>query len=132
MTPAKILASRSPVAEAGHHAITQPGPAHLIRAVQRFIQRLGNQFGAAITYFLVLAIVPIAMFTFAGLGFVLDVLRPDLVPVITEQIEAFSPGNSAMTDQLEGFLNDWQAVGIFGILAGLYTGQGFIGNLGAA
>jgi inner membrane protein YhjD len=26
----------------------------------------------------------------------------------------------------------WQAVGIIGILTGLYTGQGFIGNLGAA
>ncbi|WP_137824104.1 YhjD/YihY/BrkB family envelope integrity protein [Brevibacterium sp. XM4083] len=132
MTPAKILASRSPMAEAGHQAINQPGPAHLVRAVQRFITRLGNQFGAAITYFLVLAVIPIAMFTFAGLGFVLDVVRPDLVPVITQQIEDFSPGNSTLTDQLEGFLNDWQAVGIFGILAGLYTGQGFIGNLGAA
>lgn len=132
MTPAKVLASRNTVAEVGHHAITQPGPAHLMRAVKRFGERLGNQFGAAITYFLVLAVMPIAMFTFAALGFVLDVLRPDLVPVITDQIEAYVGGNSSLTEQLESFLTSWQSVGIIAILAALYTGQGFIGNLGAA
>lgn len=130
--PAKVLASRNTVAEVGHHAISQPGPAHLMRAVKRFGARLGNQFGAAITYFLVLAIMPIAMFSFAGLGFVLDVVRPDLMSVVTDQIETFTSGNSSLTDQLESFLTDWQAVGIIGILTGLYTGQGFIGNLGAA
>lgn len=132
MTPAKVLASRNTVAEVGHHAITQPGPAHLMRAVKRFGERLGNQFGAAITYFLVLAVMPIAMFTFAALGFVLDVLRPDLVPVITDQIETYVGGNSSLTEQLESFLTSWQSVGIIAILAALYTGQGFIGNLGAA
>lgn len=132
MTPAKVLASRNTVAEVGHNAITQPGPAHLMRAVKRFGERLGNQFGAAITYFLVLAVMPIAMFTFAALGFVLDVLRPDLVPVITDQIETYVGGNSSLTEQLESFLTSWQSVGIIAILAALYTGQGFIGNLGAA
>ena len=132
MAPAKVLASRNTVAEAGHNAITKPGPAHLMRAVKRFGERLGNQFGAAITYFLVLAVMPIAMFTFASLGFVLDVLRPDLVPVITDQIETQLGGNSSLTDQLEQFLTSWQSVGIIAILAALYTGQGFIGNLGAA
>ncbi|MGO2861954.1 MAG: YhjD/YihY/BrkB family envelope integrity protein [Brevibacterium sp.] len=132
MTPAKVLASRNTVAEVGHHAVTQPGPAHLMRAVKRFGERLGNQFGAAITYFLVLAVMPIAMFTFAALGFVLDVLRPDLVPVITDQIETYVGGNSSLTEQLESFLTSWQSVGIIAILAALYTGQGFIGNLGAA
>lgn len=132
MAPAKVLASRNTVAEVGHNAITQPGPAHLMRAVKRFGQRLGNQFGAAITYFLVLAIMPIAMFSFAGLGFVLDVLRPDLMPVFIEQIEKVTAGNATMAETLESFLTGWKSVGIIGILAGLYTGQGFIGNLGAA
>ncbi|GAA1866630.1 YhjD/YihY/BrkB family envelope integrity protein [Brevibacterium marinum] len=132
MAPAKVLASRNTVAEVGHSAITQPGPAHLMRAVKRFGERLGNQFGAAITYFLVLAVMPIAMFTFASLGFVLDVLKPELLPVVVDQIETQVGGNSSLTEQLESFLTSWQSVGIIAILAALYTGQGFIGNLGAA
>lgn len=132
MAPAKVLASRNTVAEVGHNAISQPGPAHLMRAVKRFGERLGNQFGAAITYFLVLAVMPIAMFTFASLGFVLDVAKPELLPVVVEQIEKQVGGNSSLTDQLESFLTSWQSVGIIAILSALYTGQGFIGNLGAA
>ncbi|MGC3021602.1 YhjD/YihY/BrkB family envelope integrity protein [Brevibacterium sp. FAM 24630] len=132
MAPAKVLASRNNVAEAGHKAVNRPGPAHLMRAVQRFGQRLGNQFGAAITYFLVLAVMPIAMVSLAGLGFVLDIARPDLLSQVTEQIETFAAGNSSLAEQLESYLLQWQAVGIIGIITGLYTGQGFIGNLGAA
>lgn len=132
MAAVKILASRSSVAEASHQAISSPGPAHLIRCIQRFNLRLGNQFAAAMTYFLVLAIVPIAMFTFAGLGFVLDVVRPDLVPLISEELDRIAPGNTQLTDQLDSFLNNWQGVGIFGIVAGLFTGQGFVGNLRSA
>ncbi|WP_181273408.1 YhjD/YihY/BrkB family envelope integrity protein [Brevibacterium oceani] len=132
MAPAKVLASRNNVAEAGHNAVNRPGPAHLMRAVQRFGQRLGNQFGAAITYFLVLAVMPIAMVSLASIGFVLDVARPDLLSMATEQIESFTAGNSSLTEQLESYLLDWQGVGIIGIITGLYTGQGFIGNLGAA
>ncbi|MDN6122655.1 MAG: YihY/virulence factor BrkB family protein [Brevibacterium sp.] len=132
MAPAKVLASRNTVVEVGHNAISQPGPAHLMRAVKRFGARLGKQFGAAITYFLVLAVMPIAMFTFASLGFVLDVVRPDLLPVVVEQIESNIGGNSSLTEQLEEFLTSWQSVGIIAILSALYTGQGFIGNLGAA
>ncbi|MDN5806758.1 MAG: YihY/virulence factor BrkB family protein [Brevibacterium sp.] len=132
MAPAKVLASRNTVVEVGHNAISQPGPAHLMRAVKRFGERLGKQFGAAITYFLVLAVMPIAMFTFASLGFVLDVVRPDLLPVVVEQIESNIGGNSSLTEQLEEFLTSWQSVGIIAILSALYTGQGFIGNLGAA
>jgi membrane protein len=57
---------------------TKPSVAHLLRAVERFYNRLGDQFGAAITYFSVLALIPILLFAFAVLGFVLTVLRPDL------------------------------------------------------
>src|SRR5699024_5065654 len=103
-----------------------------MRAVTRFGQRLGNQFGAAITYFLVLAVMPIAMVSLACLGFVLDVARPDLLPMATEQIKAFTAGNSSLTTQLESYHLERQAGGILGIHAGIDTGQGFIGNLGAA
>ena len=44
----------------------QPVIAHLIRATERFNDRLGNQFGAAITYFSFLSMIPILMVSFAA------------------------------------------------------------------
>lgn len=38
-----------------------PVIAHLLRAAERFNDRLGNQFGAAITYFSFLSMIPILM-----------------------------------------------------------------------
>lgn len=46
-----------------------PAVAHLIRAVDRFNDRMGSQFGAAITYFSFLSLIPILMVSFAGVGF---------------------------------------------------------------
>ncbi|VTP82303.1 Inner membrane protein yhjD [Leclercia adecarboxylata] len=43
----------------------QPMIAHLLRATERFNDRLGNQFGAAITYFSFLSMIPILMLSFA-------------------------------------------------------------------
>ena len=43
----------------------KPWVAHLLRAVERFNNRLGTQFAAAITYFSVLALVPIMLFAFS-------------------------------------------------------------------
>ncbi len=48
-----------------------PVIAHLLRAAERFNDRLGNQFGAAITYFSFLSMIPILMVSFAAAGFVL-------------------------------------------------------------
>jgi membrane protein len=45
--------------------------AHLLRAAERFNDRMGNQFGAAITYFSFLSMIPILMVSFAAAGFVL-------------------------------------------------------------
>lgn len=49
----------------------RPSMAHLLRAAERFNDRLGNQFGAAITYFSFLSLIPILMVSFAAVGFVL-------------------------------------------------------------
>ncbi len=51
--------------------------AHLIRATERFNDRLGNQFGAAITYFSFLSMIPIMMVSFCRGGF-----YPRLAPLI--------------------------------------------------
>ena len=64
-----------------------PWVAHLLRAIDRFSSRLGNQFAAAITYFSVLAIVPVLMIAFSILGLTIEVLRPDLAETLLEAIE---------------------------------------------
>ena len=56
----------------------RPMIAHLLRAAERFNDRLGNQFGAAITYFSFLSMIPILMLSFAAAGFVL-VSHPTLL-----------------------------------------------------
>jgi membrane protein len=112
----------------------KPWVAHLLRAVERFNNRLGSQFGAAITYFSILALVPILLFGFAVLGFVLTVLRPDL---INEIVNVFSEalGNldqatrQKLIDQVSDALSNWRGVGIVALLAAIYSGAGWMGNL---
>ena len=78
---------------------SKPWVAHLLRAVERFTNRLGSQFGAAITYFSILALVPILLFAFAVLGFVLTVLRPDLIDDVVDVFAGLlgsrGPGDAA-------------------------------------
>ncbi|NLT28998.1 MAG: ribonuclease BN [Propionibacterium sp.] len=116
---------------------TNPIIAHLLRAAQRFTTRLGNQFGAAITYFSVLAMVPILMFAFAATGFVLTELRPELLDEVKGQLDsALSGAPDDMAGQVSGlvdsFLTNWRAVGIVGILSAMYSGAGWAGNLKSA
>lgn len=62
-----------------------PVIAHLLRAAERFNDRLGNQFGAAITYFSFLSMIPILMVSFAAAGFVLA-RHPTLLQDIFDKI----------------------------------------------
>lgn len=112
----------------------KPWVAHLLRAVERFLARLGIEFGAGITYFSVLALVPILLFAFASLGFFLTVLRPDLVDDIVNTFAA-SIGSLDETTRknLVGFvsetLGNWRGAGIVGLLVAIYTGAGWINAL---
>lgn len=115
----------------------KPRIAHLLRSGQRFNSRLGNQFGAAITYFSVLAMVPILMFAFAALGFVLTVLRPDLLAqftqLITDQLQGVPTGvKDQLTQRIQDWLSNWQGVGIVGLLSAMYAGAGWVANLKSA
>src|SRR5699024_6334161 len=70
----------------------------------------------------------ILMFAFSALGFFLEVVRPDLMEVVSEQIS--QTGDSAdIAQMLQQFLSGWRGVGIVAILSALYTAQGFMGNL---
>ncbi|QGN32763.1 YhjD/YihY/BrkB family envelope integrity protein [Microlunatus sp. Gsoil 973] len=113
---------------------SRPAIAHVLRANQRFGDRLGNQFGAAITYFSVLAVVPIIMFAFSILGFILVVVAPDLRRELLDQISAALSGlDKGTTDSIisviKNALEHFKAIGIVGLLSALYSGAGWIGNL---
>ncbi len=62
-----------------------PAIAHIIRATDRFNDRLGSQFGAAITYFSFLSLIPILMVSFVMVGFVLA-SNPDLLAELINKI----------------------------------------------
>jgi membrane protein len=115
--------------------ITQrPAIAHLLRANKRFSDRLGNQFGAAITYFSVLAMVPIIMFAFSVTGFVLVVVSPQLLDNVMAQVNSALEGmdkgtQDSLRQLIEGFLKNYAAVGIVGLLTAIYSGAGWMGNL---
>ena len=104
---------------------------HLLRAVNRFTSRLGNQFAAAITYFSVLAIVPVLMLAFSILGLTIEVLRPDLAQVLVHAVEKqLASGTTATTaNKLVDMLKSWPTVGIVALLGAGYAGTGWVGNI---
>ncbi|SDT46936.1 YhjD/YihY/BrkB family envelope integrity protein [Microlunatus soli] len=113
---------------------SRPVIAHLLRANTRFGERLGNQFGAAITYFSVLAIVPIIMFAFSVLGFILVVAMPQLMDEtlgkINEALGSMDAGTrKSISGVIENALKNYAAIGIVGALSALYSGAGWMGNL---
>lgn len=115
--------------------ITQrPVVAHLLRAFKRFGTRLGNQFGAAITYFSILAIVPIVMFAFSVLGFILVVVDPSAMEQLMDQIRSATAGmdhdtREKLVDTIGDSMRHWAAIGIVGLLSAMYSGAGWMGNL---
>jgi len=103
---------------------------HLVRAGARYTERHGKDYGAAVTYFSVLSLVPITMIVFAAAGFVLGA-RPGAVDRLKNEITAAWPG--ALGDTLNSVINQAissaATVGLFGLLAALYSGIGWMTNL---
>lgn len=110
---------------------TVPSVAHLIRAGERFNDRMGNQFGAAITYFSFLSLIPILMVSFAAVGFVLA-SNPDLLTeLINRIVNSISDPNLANTlkNTVNTAIQQRTTVGITGLLIALYSGVSWMGNL---
>ncbi|MEH2922296.1 inner membrane protein YhjD [Samsonia erythrinae] len=108
-----------------------PSVAHLIRAGERFNDRMGNQFGAAITYFSFLSLIPILMVSFAAVGFVLA-SNPDLLTgLINRIVNSISDPNLANTlkNTVNTAVQQRTTVGITGLLIALYSGVSWMGNL---
>lgn len=109
----------------------RPMIAHLLRAVERFNDRLGNQFGAAITYFSFLSMIPILMLSFAAAGFVL-VSHPTLLQDIFSKILQ-NVSDPTLASTLKSTINtavqQRTTVGIVGLFVALYSGINWMGNL---
>ncbi|MGK2946169.1 MAG: inner membrane protein YhjD [Candidatus Malihini olakiniferum] len=110
---------------------TIPSVAHLLRASERFNERMGNQFGAAITYFSFLSLIPILMVSFAAVGFVLA-SNPDMLTQLIDRIvNSISDPNLALTlkNTVKTAVEQRTTVGVTGLLIALYSGISWMGNL---
>ena len=108
-----------------------PTVAHFIRAGERFSDRLGSQFGAAITYFSFLSLIPILMVSFAGVGFVLASNQDLLTELINKLVNSISDPTLATTlkNTVTTAVQQRTTVGITGLLVALYSGISWMGNL---
>ncbi len=116
-------------------AARSPIPAHLWRAYSRYMNRLGNQFAGGITYYSILAVVPILMFGFSSLGWTLTVFRPEWLSqiknVLNSQLASPAAGDQ-VAQWIDKYLNDWRAIGLFGVVSALWAGSGWMGSLKGA
>jgi membrane protein len=112
----------------------RPWAAHLVRTFERFNSRMGAQFGAAITYFSILGVIPVLMLGFSIAGFVLTISRPDLLdPLATAIADALGSADPETRDNIlsviENALRTFTAIGIVGVVSALYSGAGWMANL---
>ncbi|MDV5354712.1 inner membrane protein YhjD [Kosakonia sp. SMBL-WEM22] len=109
----------------------KPLVAHLIRAAERFNDRMGNQFGAAITYFSFLSMIPIMMVSFATAGFILASHPTLLQDIFNKILQSVSDPTMASTlkNTLHIAVEQRTTVGIVGFAIALYSGVNWMGNL---
>ena len=110
----------------------KPWIAHLIRMNDRFSERLGGQFTAAITYFTFLSLVPLLMLGFSAAGFVLA-NQPELLDKVKEQVTALFEGSGSIGDSLNAVIDNAISarfsVGIVAIVVALISGIGWMTNV---
>ncbi|MFC0439192.1 inner membrane protein YhjD [Kutzneria buriramensis] len=103
---------------------------HLVRAGTRYTERYGDHYAAAITYYSVLSLIPLLMLGFSIAGFVLAG-NMDLLGQLRAGIATAVPG--ALGDQvntiIDKLIDSRGSVGVFGLLAALYSGLGWMTSL---
>ncbi|NRN27666.1 inner membrane protein YhjD [Photorhabdus heterorhabditis] len=115
----------------GNYIRNIPVVAHFIRATLRFHDRMGNQFGAAITYFSFLSLIPILMLSFAIAGFILA-SNPDLLAKLINGIaNSISDPTLANTlkNSVDTAIKQRTTVGLTGLAIALYSGVNWVSNL---
>ncbi|MFT3663158.1 MAG: YhjD/YihY/BrkB family envelope integrity protein [Gordonia sp. (in: high G+C Gram-positive bacteria)] len=100
-----------------------PWLAHILDTVERYEQRRGNAYAAAISFTLILSLVPMLMVTFAAAGFVLA-SRPELVEQMIDAVVSAMPGQLGKTVSgiIESAIASRATVGVVGLLSAAYTG----------
>lgn len=108
-----------------------PVIAHLLRTVERFNDRMGNQFGAAITYFSFLSLIPMLMVSFAAGGYILAEHPTLLEDIFAKILSNVSDPTLAATLQntISIAIKQRTTVGLVGLLIALYSGINWMGNL---
>ncbi|WP_284742321.1 YhjD/YihY/BrkB family envelope integrity protein [Amycolatopsis sp. RTGN1] len=106
---------------------------HVFRAAKSFSEHYGTYYAAAITYFSVLALVPVVMVAFAVAAFVLAGNHAVMERLMTE-IRAQMPGafGDTVGDLVRGAVDARGTVGAIGLLVGLGAGVGWMTHLRAA
>ena len=100
-------------------------------AYERYTERYGTHYAAAVTYFSVLSLVPILMIGFAVAGFVLQ-SQPDLLAELRTAIAEAVPDQNLskqINEAVNTALDSKGTVGIIGLLGAAYSGLGWMGNL---
>ncbi|MFC3891865.1 inner membrane protein YhjD [Lentzea rhizosphaerae] len=104
---------------------------HVMLAYERYTERYGTHYAAAVTYFSVLSLVPILMIGFAIAGFVLQ-SQPDLLAELRTAIAEAVPDENLskqINEAVNTALDSKGTVGIIGLLGAAYSGLGWMGNL---
>ncbi|GAA4878395.1 YhjD/YihY/BrkB family envelope integrity protein [Actinomycetospora straminea] len=103
---------------------------HVVRAGSRYAEKHGDHYAAAITYFSVLALVPVLMMAFAAAGYVLAG-DPHLLAELQSAITSTVPATLAptVTSIITTAIDQRDAVGILGLAFGLVVGLGWTANL---
>ena len=102
---------------------------HLVRAGERYTETHGSHYAAAITYFSVLALVPLLMMAFASVALVL-LSKPDLLAELKGEIGKALPAGLDVTlsPVIDQAMASATTVGVFGLLFALVSGLGWMSN----
>ncbi|GAA2853304.1 inner membrane protein YhjD [Pseudonocardia halophobica] len=106
---------------------------HVVRAGVRYTERHGNHYAAGITYFSLLALVPLTMVAFAVVTLVL-VSEPDPLARLRAHIDEALPATleATVNSIIDQAVASASTVGVIGILIATYTGLRWMSNLRAA
>lgn len=109
--------------------------AHALHAWQRFVQRLGFQLSAAITYFSVMSVIPIIAVVFAVFGMVVTVFIPEWLDAVRDWIIASIGAESDLSKQLIAHIDmafgSWRALGPVALASAAWTGATWARHLRA-
>ncbi|HTF48695.1 MAG TPA: inner membrane protein YhjD [Pseudonocardia sp.] len=103
---------------------------HLVRAEERYTETHGDHYAAAITYFSILALVPLLMIAFATVALVLAA-NPDLLARLRANIAKLLPTglDQTLDPVIDQAVKSATTVGVIGLLFALYSGLSWMTNL---